>query len=561
MQPLSTTASRTADVSLEEHLAFERLLADLSARFADALGDQLEEEIEGALKQLLTFLDFDRSNFGEFIPDGWANILCSVAAEGVERYPPGPVPKFAAWYLSRLRTEKIVRVRSIDDLPRGASEEAEYFRQSGIRSSVGIPLHVGGRIVGFINFSAFRSTREWPDDLIARLKIVGEVIAQALVRKRSEAALQASEERWRSIFEASNLGISIIDQNLRYIATNPAFQAMLGYTDLELTNLTAVDVTAEEDRDATRILINELQQGERHHYESVKQYRRKDGTIMWGHVYASTVLDAQTGAKMFIGTLIDITATKQAQDALRATQAKHAHITRRSTLHEVTATIAHEVNQPLAAIVANGNAALRWLRKIPPDVAEAVVNVNQIVNDGHRASGVIASIRGMFKKDDHAKLLLDVNEVIREVLELLHGELSSKRVAVRTKLSRNLPQVLAVHVQLQQVILNLVTNAVEAMSNNPAGSRVLNVNSKSSQPNEVIIAVEDSGPGIEAKDLDRIFDAFFTTKSQGMGMGLSICRSIVESHGGRVWAAGRRPHGSIFYVTLPGAAAQDVGMG
>ena len=558
MQPLSTTASRTADVSLEEHLAFERLLADLSARFANALGNQLEEEIEGALKQLLTFLDFDRSNFGEFIPDGWANILCSVAAEGVERYPPGPVPKFAAWYLSRLRTEKIVRVRSIDDLPRGASEEAEYFRQSGIRSSVGIPLHVGGRIVGFINFSAFRSTREWPDDLIARLKIVGEVIAQALVRKRSEAALQASEERWRSIFEASNPGISIIDQNLRYIATNPAFQAMLGYTDLELKNLTAVDVTAEEDRDAIRILISELQQGERHHYESVKQYRRKDGTIMWGHVYASTV--TQSGAKMFIGTLIDITAIKHAQDALQATQAKLAHITRMSTMHEVTATIAHEVNQPLAAIVANGNAALRWLRKTPPDVAEAVVNVNQIVNDGHRASEVIASIRGMFKKDDHAKVLLDVNEVIREVLELLHGELSSKRVAVRTKLSRNLPQVLADHVQLQQVILNLVTNAVEAMSNNPVGSRVLNVNSKSTQPNEVIIAVEDSGQGIEAKDLDRIFDAFFTTKSQGMGMGLSICRSIVESHRGRVWAAGRRPHGSIFYIALPGAAAQDIGM-
>ena len=561
MQPLSTTASRTADVSLEEHLTFERLLADLSARFANVLGDQLEEEIESALKQLLTFLDFDRSNFGEFTADGWASILCSMAAEGVERYPPGPVPKFAAWYLSRLRAEKIVRVRSIDDLPHGTSEEAEYFRQSGIRSSVGIPLHVGGRIVGFINFSAFRSTREWPDDLIARLKIVGEVIAQALVRKRSEAALQASEERWRSIFEASNLGISIIDQNLRYIATNPAFQAMLGYTDVELKNLTAVEVTAEEDRDVTRILINELQQGERHHYQSVKQYRRKNGTIMWGHVYASTVLNAQSGAKMFIGTLIDITATKHAQDALRATQAKLAHITRQSTMHEVTATIAHEVNQPLAAIVANGNAALRWLRKIPPDFAEAVVNVNQIVNDGHRASGVIASIRGMFKKDDHAKVLLDVNEVIREVLELLHGELNSKRVSVRTKLSRNLPQVLADHVQLLQVILNLVTNAVEAMSNNPVGSRVLNVNSKSSQPNEVIIAVEDSGPGIEAKDLDRIFDAFFTTKAQGMGMGLSICRSIVELHRGRVWAAGRRPHGSIFYVTLPSAATQDVGMG
>ena len=551
------TTGRAADVSLEEHLTFERLLSDLSARFANASGEKLEKEIESGLKQLLTFLDFDRSNFGEFTADGWATILCSVAADGVERYPPGPVPKFAGWYLSRLRTETIVRVRSIADLPPGAVEEAEYFRQSGIRLSVGIPLHVGGHIVGFINFSAFRSTREWPDDLIARLKIVGEVMAQALVRKRSEAALQASEERWRSMFEASNLGISIIDQNLHYVATNPAFQAMLGYTESELHYLTPVDVTAEEDLDVTRTRLAALQQGERHHYETVKQYRRKDGTILWGHVYASAVQDAESGAKMIIGTLIDITATRHAQDALRVTQSKLAHITRLSTMHEVTAAIAHEVNQPLAAIVANGNAALRWLRKTPPEVAEAVANINQIVSNGHRAGEVVASIRGLFKKDEHAKVLLDVNAVIREVLELLQGELSSKRVSVHTKLNRNLPQILADRVQLQQVVLNLVTNAVEAVSDNPAGSRVLNVSSKRSQFEEVIIAVEDSGPGIDPKDLDRIFDAFFTTKSQGMGMGLSICRSIVEAHGGRLRVSARLPHGTIFYLTLPSAAADD----
>jgi len=554
---MAATTGRAAEVSLEEHLTFERLLADLSARFANASGDQLETEIESALKQLLTFLDFDRSNFGEFTANGWATILCSVAAHGVERYPPGPVPKFAGWYLSRLRTEEIVRVRSIDDLPPGAIEEAEYFRQSGIRSSVGIPLHVGGHIVSFINFSAFRSTREWPDDLVARLKIVGEVMAQALVRNRSEVALQASEERWRSMFEASNLGISIIDQNLHYVATNPAFQAMLGYTDDELRQLTPLDVTVEEDRDVTRMRITELQQGERYHYETVKQYRRKDGTRMWGRVYASVVRNPQLGAKMFIGTLIDITATKQAQDALQATQSKLAHITRRTTMHEITATIAHEVNQPLAAIVANGNAALRWLRKTPPEVAEAVANVNQIISDGHRASGVIASIRGMFKKDEHAKVLLDGNTVIGEVLELLRGELSSKRISVHTKLSRQLPQVFGDHGQLQQVILNLVTNAVEAMSGTPVGSRVLNVSSKLSQPGEVTIAIEDTGPGIDPKDLQRIFDAFFTTKSQGMGMGLSICRSIVESHGGRLWASGRRPRGSIFFLTLPSVRADD----
>ena len=552
------TTGRAAEVSLEEHLTFERLLADLSARLANVSADQLETEIESGLMELLEFLGFDRSNFGEFTADGWATILCSVAAGGVERYPPGPVPTFAGWYLSRLRSEKIVRVRSIDDLPPGAIEETEYFRQSGIRSSVGIPLHVGGRIVGFINFSAFRSMREWPDELIARLKIVGEVMAQALVRKRSETALQASEERWRSMFEASNLGISIIGQDLHYVATNSAFQAMLGYTANELLGLTPVDVTAEEDLDVTRTRLAELQQGERHHYEAVKQYRRKDGTILWGHVYASAVQDAESGAKMIIGTLIDITTTRHAQDALRATQSKLAHITRLTTMHEVTAAIAHEVNQPLAAIVANGNAAIRWLRKTPPEVAEAVATVNQIVSDGHRASEVVASIRGLFKKDQHAKVLLDVNAVIREVLELLQGELSSKRVSVRTKLNRNLPQILGDHGQLQQVVLNLVMNAVEAVSDNPGGSRVLNVSSKRSQSEEVIIAVEDSGPGIDAKDFDRIFDAFFTTKSQGMGMGLAICRSIVEAHGGRLWASARRPHGSIFYLTLPSVAADDV---
>ncbi len=557
VQRLATTG-RAAEVSLEEHLTFERLLADLSARLANVSADQLETEIESGLMELLEFLGFDRSNFGEFTADGWATILCSVAAGGVERYPPGPVPTFAGWYLSRLRSEKIVRVRSIDDLPPGAIEETEYFRQSGIRSSVGIPLHVGGRIVGFINFSAFRSMREWPDGLIARLKIVGEVMAQALVRKRSETALQASEERWRSMFEASNLGISIIGQDLHYVATNSAFQAMLGYTANELLGLTPVDVTAEEDLDVTRTRLAELQQGERPHYEAVKQYRRKDGTILWGHVYASAVQDAESGAKMIIGTLIDITTTRHAQDALRATQSKLAHITRLTTMHEVTAAIAHEVNQPLAAIVANGNAAIRWLRKTPPEVAEAVATVNQIVSDGHRASEVVASIRGLFKKDQHAKVLLDVNAVIREVLELLQGELSSKRVPIRTKLNRNLPQILGDHGQLQQVVLNLVMNAVEAVSDNPVGSRVLNVSSKRSQSEEVIVAVEDSGPGIDAKDFDQIFDAFFTTKSQGMGMGLAICRSIVEAHGGRLWASARRPHGSIFYLTLPSVAADDV---
>jgi len=359
------------------------------------------------------------------------------------------------------------------------------------------------------------------------------------------------------MFEASNLGITIIDHNLHYIAINSAFQSMLGYTDTELQQLTPLDFIVADYRDEAEKRMTELQQGKRHHYEAVKQCRRIDGTIMWGHSYASAVRDKESKPKMLMSTLIDVTETKRAQDALRTTQSKLAHITRLTTMREVTATIAHEVNQPLTAIVANGNAALRWLRRSPPEVAEAVMNVNQIISDSHRASAVVASIRGMFKKNEHAKGLLDVNGVIQEVLELLHGELNSKRVSVRTKLSGNLPQISADQVQLQQVVLNLVTNAVEAMSAMPDDSRVLNISSKHGHPDDVIIAVEDSEPGIDPKDLNRIFDAFFTTKSQGLGVGLSICRSIVESHGGRLWASMRRPRGSMFYLTLPSAAADD----
>jgi formate hydrogenlyase transcriptional activator len=239
----ATTTGRATEASLEELLTFERLLSDLSSRFANVSGDQVEREIESALKQLLEFLGFDRSNFGEFTADGRATILCSVAKDRVERYPPGPAPAFLSWYNGQLRVGKIMHVRSIDDLPPEAIGETDYYRRSGIRSSVGIPLRVGGSIVGFINFSAFRSTRNWPDDLIARLKIVGEVMAIALARKRSDAELQASEERWRSMVENPLFGISFLDQQGRFITTNPTYQRMTGYTNEELRGLTPLDIS------------------------------------------------------------------------------------------------------------------------------------------------------------------------------------------------------------------------------------------------------------------------------------------------------------------------------
>jgi PAS domain S-box-containing protein len=543
------------EASVEELLKFERLLADLSARFANVSSDLLEMEIESALKKLVDFLDFDRSNFGEFTADGWANILCSVAIDGVERYPPGPVPAFLNWYLGQLRADKIIRVRSLDDLPQEAIEQIEYRRRSGIRSSLGIPLRVGGNIVALINFSAFRSTREWSDDLIARLKVIGEVMAQALVRKRSEAALRASEARWQSIFETSSIGISTFDQDLHYLATNPAFQAMLGYTNEELRQLTPLDITLEEEREVAQVRLSELQQGKFDRYVVVKQYRRKDGTVIWGH--SSVARAPESRSEVFIGTIIDITENQRAQDRLLATQTELARVTSLTAAGQMAAAMAHEIKQPLAAIVTMGSAGLRWLSKPTPDLKEVRIVLESVVSEGNRANQVIDGIRAMFKNDSK-KALLDVNDVIRQVIALLHFKLQKHQISVQTVLASELPLVLADRVQLQQVVANLVANAVEAMDTVSDRARTIWVKSLIRVPDGVLIIVEDSGPGIDRENADRIFHPFFTTKSEGTGMGLSICRSIIEAHNGRLCLRSASNRGSVFEIFLPAGDLEPI---
>ena len=235
--------SRVSDPSIEELLEFEHLLFELSVRFANVSADQVVEAIESALLGLVRFLDFDRGAFWEFIDERQQHFICTVAVEGVEAPRRGPVPADLAWFAKELRAGRSVVIRSDKDIPPEAAAAAEYNRRSGIRSILVVPLPVDGRVAAAIGFGAFRSTREWPPEFIARLTVIGEVMAQALLRKRSEAALRASEARWRSIFETSTLAISVFDQDLRYTATNPAFQAILGYTDDEIRQFTPLDLT------------------------------------------------------------------------------------------------------------------------------------------------------------------------------------------------------------------------------------------------------------------------------------------------------------------------------
>jgi len=280
--------------------------------------------------------------------------------------------------------------------------------------------------------------------------------------------------------------------------------------------------------------------------------RRRDGDYRWildnGRPYAS--LDSIF--RGYFGSCVDITDSKRAQDELRTTQSELARITRMVTMAEMTALIANDIRQPLAAIELNSNAALRWLANTTPDLNEVRMALESVVDEGRRANKVIGRIRMMVKKGDPEKTWLDINELIRELLAIMDRELQNQDVLVRTELIEGLPRVFVDRAQLQQVILNLIMNAVEAMESVITRARVLRVTSELQEPNNMLITVQDTGIGIDSKDMDRIFDALFTTKLSGMGMGLSICRSIIEAHGGRLWASAAIPHGSIFHVVLPG---------
>ena len=535
--------------SLEELLEFERLLFELSVRFANVPADRVVAAIESALMQLVRFLGFDRSAFWEFIDQEQQHFLCSVAMEGVEPPPLGPIPADLVWCAKELRAGRTVVIRSDKDIPAEAAAAAEYNRRAGIRSVLVIPLPVDGRVVAAIGFGAFRSTREWPPEFIARVTVIGEVMAQALVRKRSEAALRASEARWRSIFETSTLAISVFDQDLRYTATNPAFQAILGYTDDELRHLTPLDLTVGEERDTADVRLAALREGKIDHYAVEKQYRRKDGKVIWAQ--ASVARASQSGPEMFIGTMIDITESKHAQERLLATQSELARVSQLTTIGQMAASIAHEIKQPITSIVMGASAGLRWLTREPPNLKEVRACLELIANNGDRANQVIDGIRAMFQKGRQEKEFLDINQIIRETLELVRGEAQKKRIVLESELSEDLRPVFGNRIQLQQVMLNLFSNAIEAMDAVANGIRQLRVSSTSFAPESVLITVADSGPGFAPKDVNHIFDPFFTTKSQGMGMGLAICRSLVEAHNGQLSARPGAEQGAVFEITLP----------
>jgi C4-dicarboxylate-specific signal transduction histidine kinase len=275
-----------------------------------------------------------------------------------------------------------------------------------------------------------------------------------------------------------------------------------------------------------------------------------NGSVKYVRVVGHPSIKEKSGNVEFMGAITDMTERKQSEEALEKAYAELAHVTRVATVGELTGSIAHEVNQPLAAIVNNANACLSWLTA--NNMEEARASAEMIRADGHRAGEIIGRIRALVKKAPPQKDWLDVNETIREAIAIARSELQRNGIALETRLSDAVqPLVFADRIQLQQVILNLIMNAVEAMSEMSDGPRQLLIRTDTDESRGIVVAVHDSGPGLKSEELLRLFTPFYTTKPQGMGMGLAICRSIIEAHGGRLWATANLDRGATFQFTLP----------
>jgi PAS domain S-box-containing protein len=386
--------------------------------------------------------------------------------------------------------------------------------------------------------------------------VTRQVEAEGALRSLNETLerriAEQAKERDR-IWNVSQDLLVVADISGTLLSINPAWTAALGWSEGELLGKTTEWLRHPDDRARSRAELVRLTDARKTLVPFESRLRHKGGSYRW------LSWQAVTDDGLLYAVARDVTDLKNAEEQLRTSRRELEQGSRQMTVGAMTASIAHEVNQPLAAIVTNADAGLRWLSREEPDLDEVRALLTRIVSDGLRASEVITSIRSMFGKGAREKnSLVSVNDLLGNVLALVNGELASHKILLRTEMLDGLPVVMAERVQLQQVLLNLIMNAIEAMSSVTDRERVLSISSMICEADQVLITLQDSGTGIDPAHMVRIFDAFFTTKDRGMGMGLSICRSIVESHGGQLWASPNNPHGTSFYVKLPSAAANEI---
>ena len=496
--------------------------------------------------------------------------LLLTAEAGVEqqkiqvRLHPEPAPPESALPASILNYVRRSRERVLlaDATQSNPYSTDGYFARRQPKSVLCLPIMRRSALIGLLYLENNLAAHAFTPERVSVLELLASQAAISLEnallyadlrqenseRQRAEEALREREARIRRLVESNVIGVHFWNLDGGLTEANDAFLRTVGYSreDLLSGNVNWASMTPAEYHAADAHAIEELaQSGIFQPYE--KEYIRKDGERV-SVLLAGAAFEGSS--EQGVAFILDLTERKLAEETLRKTQVALAHVTRLTTMGELAASIAHEVNQPLTAVIANANASLRWLAAATPNLDETRGAVGRIIRDGNRAGEVIARIRALVQKTDTEKVRLDINQTVQEVVILMQNEAVRKGVALRMDLAADIPPVLGDRIQLQQVILNLVMNGIEAMDTVTDRPREMLIRSCEHESDHLLVAVQDSGTGIDPQNLARIFDTFYTTKSQGMGMGLAISRSIVENHGGKLWATPNDGPGAMFQFTL-----------
>jgi PAS domain S-box-containing protein len=462
------------------------------------------------------------------------------------------LPESVLNYVLRTRESVIV-----DDAVAHSPHAADpYLRERQARSILCLPLITQAKLVGVLYLENNLTPRAFAPARSAVIRLLASQAAIALEVAHLYRDLEQREAKIRRLVDANIIGIFFWNVEGGISEANDTFLQMLGCDreDLASGRVRWRDLTPPDWRDRSVRAMEKIKQaGNLQPYE--REYLRKDGSRV-PVLIGSAAFDEQRDEG--VAFVLDLSERKRAEAAARESerhvremQMEVAHANRVATMGQLTASIAHEVNQPIAAAVTNAQAALRWLALRPPDLDEARQSLDHIAKDAKRAGDVIGRIRELVKKAPPRKDRVDLNETIREVIELTRGEAAKHGASVQTALGKGLPPIEGDRVQLQQVVLNLIVNAVQAMGTLAEGPRELLITTAQAEPNVVLVAVKDSGPGMHSANLAQLFTPFYTTKPDGLGMGLSICRSIIEAHGGRLSVTANQPRGAIFSFTMP----------
>jgi PAS domain S-box-containing protein len=536
------------------------LVAEISSKFVNLPANEVDREIVDAQRRVCELLGFDLSALWQWSASA-PGVLTLTHIHRAQQGPQLPermdAQEYFPWCQQQVLAGRVVAVSSLKEVPAEAARDLESCRLLGIKSNLTIPLSVGGGPpIGALGLNTTRAERHWPDALVKRLQVVAQIFTNALARKRADQALRESEERMTLAAEAAQFGVWGWNIVRNQVWGSERWLSLFGFASGEDVSFEKIVQRIHPDDRET--VEREVRRALAHGRDYTGEFRTvlPDGTQRWIASKGRMHADANGKPARMLGAAIDISERKQAEAKVLRQRAELARMARVSMLGQLASSLAHELNQPLGAILRNAEAAELFLQDPSPDLEEVRAILADIRKDDQRAGAVIERMRALMQRRALERRPLDLHLLAGEVVTLVRPDAEMRRVQLAVETATALPPVQGDRVQLQQVLLNLLLNAMEAVHENPPTTRLVTVRARAAGAT-VEVMVSDTGHGIAEDQLARIFEPFFTSKPNGLGMGLAISRNIIEAHGGRLWAENKPAGGATFHFTLPAAKGDN----